>query len=373
MTQKGECGMVQRILRLALAMAALGLLADGPVGAATDPVAKCLASKQKAAGKKAQGKLGCYSTAAKTGSGVDQDCLTKADDKFTSAFGKAEANGACPGNATSVEGAIDGCTNDVVGQIPETGKCPGAKLKAAGKKASGKLKCYSKATGKGTFVDSECLMAAQTKFGTAFTNADAAGACMGDADTVEGIVDTECVSNVVSQLTIPRCGNNIVEGTETCDDGNTVDESDPSVPPNPPDNCPADCHIGTCGAGTGTNQAVSVQFAKPGGSPALGGITVFLDYPDDKTAIPGSGSGVSGSISNLPSNTLSTPNDLDYGLLEEVVSGSSITPGRLFTVTFHDCPGAPALAVADFQCVVKDATDTGGNDIAGVTCSVTIP
>jgi hypothetical protein len=105
----------------------------------------------------------------------------------------------------------------------------------------------------------------------------------------------------------------------------------------------------------------------------VAGITVFLDYPDAKTAIPGSGSGVASSVKNLPGGVLSSPNDLDYGLIEGVVSLSAITPGRLFTVTFQNYVGAGALTTSDFHCVVKDASDTLGNSVAGVTCSVGIP
>jgi cysteine-rich repeat protein len=173
--------------------------------------------------------------------------------------------------------------------------------------------------------------------------------------------------------TLPHvCGNNAVEGSETCDDGNTVDENDPSVHPNPADTCPANCTIGSCAAGTTGTQAVSVNISVPGAIP-LGGVTVFLDYPDNKASIPGSGGAVGGSISNVPGGSLSGPNDLDYGLLEGLVNLGGINPGRIFTVTFANCTGAPALALGDFSCVVKDASDTGGTDVAGVTCSVSIP
>jgi len=168
------------------------------------------------------------------------------------------------------------------------------------------------------------------------------------------------------------CGDGTVEAGETCDDGNTVDENDPSVPTTPPDTCPGTCRIESCAAGTTTPQDVSVSFSVPPGG-EVAGITVFLDYPDAKTSIPGSGSGVGASIKNLPGGVLSSPNDLDYGLIEGVVSLSALTPGRLFSVTFQNCPGAPALAASDFHCVVKDASDTLGNTVAGVSCSVSIP
>jgi len=171
------------------------------------------------------------------------------------------------------------------------------------------------------------------------------------------------------------CGNGIVEPGETCDDHNTVDENDPTVPASPPDTCPRNCRIDSCTAGTSGAEMVSVNFSVPAGA-QVAGITVFLDYPDAKTSISGSGnqSSVVNSITNLPSNSISSPNDLDYGLIEGVLTTSPpIPPGRLFTVTFQHCSGAPALAVSDFNCVVKDASDSGGNSITGVTCSVSIP
>jgi cysteine-rich repeat protein len=192
--------------------------------------------------------------------------------------------------------------------------------------------------------------------------------------TTGGGPTTTTATTTSSTTTTPPhvCGNGTVEGSETCDDGNTVDENDPSVHPNPADTCPATCIIGSCASGTTGTQAVSVTFSVPGGI-SLGGITVFLDYPDDEASIPGSGAAVTASISNIPAGSLSSPNDLDYGLLEGVVNLGGIAPGRLFTVTFAACTGAPALAVEDFGCVVKDASDVGGNDVAGVTCAVSIP
>jgi cysteine-rich repeat protein len=188
-----------------------------------------------------------------------------------------------------------------------------------------------------------------------------------------GSTTTNSTTTSTTTTTLPHvCGNSAVEGSETCDDGNAVDENDPSVHPNPPDTCPSTCIIGSCAAGMTTPQSASVNISIPGGG-SLGGVTVFLDYPDSKTSIPGSGSGVGGSISNVPGGSLSSPNDLDYGLLEGIVNLGGISAGRLFTVTFQNCPAAPALVVGDFGCVVKDASDTFGSDVPGVTCTVSIP
>jgi hypothetical protein len=375
--------MWRKISVATIAALAVGAMMTGVPRAGGDPVAKCLSSKQKAAGKKTSGQLACIAKAAAKDLEVDTACLAKVDGKFDAAFAKADSKGACAGTTGAIDQSTDTCVNDLTNLIPGPGKCTSAKLKASGKKASGKLACNAKATAKAVGVDPACLAKAEGKFEAAFAKATG---CAGDAAAVEDLIDNECVAAVVAQLqattstvtststttTIPVCGNGIVQGAETCDDGNTVDENSPSVHPNPADTCPASCIIGSCAAGTTTPQNASVNISVPGGA-SLGGITVFLDYPDAKTSIPGSGSGVSGSISNVPSGSLSSPNDLDYGLLEGVVNLGGISPGRVFTVTFQNCPGAPALVVGDFSCVVKDASDTFGNDVAGVTCTVSIP
>jgi hypothetical protein len=364
--------MWKKTLVPAIAVAAVGLVGVRSPLAGTDPVLKCLSAKQKAAGKKASGKLGCYAKAAAKATAVDSGCLTKVEDKFSAAFTKADAKGACPGTASAVEASVDQCVNDVVALVPGADKCSGAKLKAAGKKAAGKLACNAKATAKAIAVDPACLTKAEGKYGAAFGKA---GACTGDQAAVESDVDDECVAAVVSQLQPPPgepvCGNGQTETGETCDDGNTVDETDASVHPNPADTCPKTCVIGACGAGTTTSQNVTVHISVPGNVP-LGGTTVFLDYPDDETSIPGSGANVTGNISNTPAGSLSSPNDLDYGLIEGIVNLSGFSTGVLFTVAFENCPGA-TITVGDFGCYVKDASDTGGNDVPGVTCSVSIP
>jgi len=358
--------MRKTIIAAGLAALVAGGLASRAM-AGGDPAAKCASAKQKASGKKAAAKFGCYSKAASKALQVDQACLTKAEDTFTAAFTKADSNGACVGDAAAVEAAVDGCISNVTGQITDTGKCPGAKLKAAGKKAAGKLGCLAKATAKKIPLDQTCLQKATDKFTAAFTKADAAGACSGDVNMVEQAIDGGCFAGVLNEF--PICGDGNIEHGETCDDGNTVDESDASVPPSPSDTCPKTCHIDACGPGTTTALSASVNFTAPAN---VFGLTVFLDYPDAKVAITGSGGGVTGSISNTPPGALSSPNDLDYGLLEGVVSGSAIPPGRLFTVAFQQCPGV-TVAVGDFACFVKDASDDQGNPVPGVTCTVSIP
>jgi hypothetical protein len=95
------------LLRIALAIPLL--MAPVTLVRAAGTPAKCAASKQKAAGKKAAAELNCYSKAVATAVPVDSTCLAKAATKFMSAFTKAETAGGCAvvGDATFQESAID--------------------------------------------------------------------------------------------------------------------------------------------------------------------------------------------------------------------------------------------------------------------------
>lgn len=124
-------------------LAALLLLARG--APAATPVDTCAAAKLTAASKKAVSKLACYGKAVKKSTAVDDACLTKADQKFTEAFAKAEAKGGCSttGDAAQVEAQVDaivatlvsdepgdcGATGDPCGPVP---CCPGLVCQASG-------------------------------------------------------------------------------------------------------------------------------------------------------------------------------------------------------------------------------------------------
>jgi hypothetical protein len=71
-------------------------------------------------------------------------------------------------------------------------KCTAKEFGVAGKKASAKVKCWMKAVAKGMAVDSMCLMAAETKFGTAFAKVAAGSDCLRavGAGSVEDVVDS---------------------------------------------------------------------------------------------------------------------------------------------------------------------------------------
>src|SRR5690349_15277420 len=81
-------------------------------------------------------------------------------------------------------------------------KCAAAKLKAASKKTTAKLKCQQKAIAKSRTVNPGCLSRAEARFATDFAKAEVKGGCAttGDADRIEATVDA-FVSVLVEGLT----------------------------------------------------------------------------------------------------------------------------------------------------------------------------
>jgi len=84
---------------------------------------KCASSKLKAAGINAMAELLCNAKAATKSIPVDFACISKADLNLTKAFSKAEKKGGCvtPGDAATVEPAVDGLVAQVVAQLTTTG------------------------------------------------------------------------------------------------------------------------------------------------------------------------------------------------------------------------------------------------------------
>src|SRR5262245_2447376 len=76
------------IRALVAVIVALVVLAAGDEVSAKS---KCNGNKMKAAAKKAASKLSCHAKAVTKGLGVDATCLAKAENKFSSAFAKANA------------------------------------------------------------------------------------------------------------------------------------------------------------------------------------------------------------------------------------------------------------------------------------------
>jgi cysteine-rich repeat protein len=390
---------------VAIAAVTVGTLAlTTPVSAGGTPAQKCASSKQKASGKKAAGKFGCYSKGAGKSIDADPACLQKADSGFMAAFAKADPNdgadpgGVCEGIESDVEFSIDHCIDVInlvlipgkcsttmttectqTSQCPtgETcvqtlGKCPGAKLKATGKNLGAKAGCFAKATSKGlptggsnpdpTFT--ACIAKADTSLTSAFTKADGTTPCDGQASNVANVLALSCVQPVMGRLppVAPGCGNGFQDPGESCDDGNNVDG----------DSCPANCIILPCTVDTTTHQSISVDLTTPPGV-TVGALTLYLDYPEGKVRVPVTtpGSGVSDGPLN----------DLTYAFKDPVLDATFTDgipangTGAMIHVTFDRCQSQPLPVVADYSCKILDASDELGTSIDPATlgCQITIP
>jgi hypothetical protein len=94
-------------------------------------------------------------------------------------------------------------TSTTTTTLPQKSKCTSKEFAAAGKKASAKARCYSKAVAKNdTSALSACLGTAETKFSAAYAKAVGAGDCLtsASATTVEGEVDS-FISDLDTTLT----------------------------------------------------------------------------------------------------------------------------------------------------------------------------
>ena len=178
-------------------------------------------------------------------------------------------------------------------------------------------------------------------------------------------IDTDCCRNDCTKPAA-SCGNGCIDPGETCDDGNTLNG----------DNCPSTCVINPCTATT-TAFNLQVSYSKPSGT-TVGALTIFLDYPDGRVSIPGSGaeSTVVARISNTPASFSSAPFDFDYAMRETLAAfNHTLNAGAIFNVQFDVCSGATAPRRGDFTCTVEQAsTPTGGNitPLTGFSCSVTV-
>ncbi len=198
----------------ALAIAAgIGLQMPAAVFAAVAPADKCESTKAKTAGKYAKCLGNEDAKAIKKQIAADGEKLLKCEDKFFSAFNKAEdkADGACPttDDVLAVGSTVGSCVDDVVtalGGVPGPGgdeaKCQSSKVKEAVKYADCRFKALAKAITKNLAPDftkcEEKLLKKWTKLeekpcsttgdhGAVKADVDA---CYGDvASAIDGIPD----------------------------------------------------------------------------------------------------------------------------------------------------------------------------------------
>jgi cysteine-rich repeat protein len=357
---------------------------------------KCSSGKVKASGKKAAARTGCYAKAVTKGLAVDAGCLQKATDKFTKAFTKAESKGDClsTGDLAAIEAKVDAFAADVAADLggPGPSKCTSSKVRAAGKKADAKSKCHAKAIGKGLLTDGACLTKAEAKFTSAFSKAEAKGDCLttGDTASVEATVDA-FITDLVTELKPPVCGNGDLESGEGCDDGNLTDGDgcDSNCTPTgcgngivtapeacddgnaaTGDGCRPDCTQELCGDGiqdpqeqcddgnttsgdgcnslceseavtcapTTAGRTVRVDINTP---QPLAGVRVDLEYPQAHTSVPGLGNSslVQSRVTFFPTGTYQKAvNDQETDMLFVLFDVAAfINSGPLVEVDFDQC------------------------------------
>jgi len=173
------------------------------------------------------------------------------------------------------------------------------------------------------------------------------------------------------------CGNGVLENGETCA------------------KCAADCKVKSC-TPTSTVATFFVTFEPPVGTSASS-VTALVGYSSAVVSIPGKGTGSCNAGSNngkacnggadcpggqcvQPKSRVKNPppasfigaNDLDYALSVVVTRSSQIAPGRIFSVDFDTCQGAPAPTLLNFGCTVTGCASSFG-PIDDCTCTVVTP
>ncbi|MFN2377813.1 MAG: hypothetical protein ABR538_14860 [Candidatus Binatia bacterium] len=199
---------------------------------------KCRATKLKASGKYAASVLGCDSKAAKVGSAIDSECLSKGNTKRSGAFATAEdKNGDCNGLDATSASIVHTTAAEIAALVPVPGSggdCASAIRKASGKFASGLLGAWSKfTTGGDATKREEAVAKSRGKLAGAITKAEEDTGCSasGYGEAVRAVLEEgllpliACIGSTVECVEV--AANVGAGGTATTDGdagGATVDE-----------------------------------------------------------------------------------------------------------------------------------------------------
>jgi hypothetical protein len=184
----------------------LGLVVVTSPSYGADPAAKCAAAKRKAAGKKIAAKMTCHGKAKAIAAPVDSECLTRAETRFTAAVTKAGA--ACAGDASFVEGVVDQCVDQLLGDVPGDGGCPSRSAKIVGKWGGALMRCAARneLASPGWTI---CHSARDAKYSGALATA---GGCASGATDLD--LHDECVEPLVAAL--PPSATTTTTTTQPC-------------------------------------------------------------------------------------------------------------------------------------------------------------
>jgi len=155
------------------------------------------------------------------------------------------------------------------------------------------------------------------------------------------------------------CGNGRIEAGEVCDDGNMVSG----------DGCSSTCTSLGCTA-TATTVRLAVNLVPNGKT--VGGFGAFVDYPEAKVSLPGSGEGPASRVTGQPAGTSVVVNDKDNAVRVIVAGNTTLPSGRNFSIDFDRCSGAAAPTSGEFTCSVWSASSPQGSEISGVGCTAAI-
>ena len=149
------------------------------------------------------------------------------------------------------------------------------------------------------------------------------------------------------------CPNGLLESGETCT------------------SCAADCTVSACTAVATPPRTFRVDYAPPPGQP-VSAIKVRVAYRSNRLSLPGVGPTPAARVKNRPSNTTTIVNDVNYAVEVTMSRSAGLAEGRLFTVDFDGCTGAPVPALSDLACSVLDCGSSFGS-VDGCSCSVKLP
>ncbi|MFN8642881.1 MAG: hypothetical protein U0802_14975 [Candidatus Binatia bacterium] len=165
------------------------------------------------------------------------------------------------------------------------------------------------------------------------------------------------------------CGDgvpDVLSKTETCDDGNTIDD----------DGCPSNCCVRECTLMQTRPLRVNVTFAADDPNVFLTSLSLFIRYPDGVIDVPGVDADPA-VVASVTSDIFAvTPRDFNYGmnLLFEDPSLVGYNEGTAATITFGVCDqAAQAPPISSITCAVREGGDAEFNTIPGseISCTLT--